>query len=383
MSKQLHIISVFPDELRFQWETMVQLSNLRRHGYSDKARIIIFLPAYYELRGFSLKWKEIQEWFPETKFFFYKDSKATVTDLMVNYDYHPILRLCCLEKHFKEHPELQNDAILYIDSDVLFLQPPDIEQYIQDDVNYLSDTHTYLNANYFDSKSELLEDEGPKFLNPDKYKEYIERDILSQCTKFSKINREICEKNNRNTGGAQYLLKNMTPEFFSECIDSCLLIRMYLQQINQTYFKGETPQEKEDNGLQSWCSDMWAIQWNLWRHNLPSETPKWMDFAWASEEIPEDEHRFLFHNAGITADSKIRVTSHLKSIKNEDGSSKMIEAPAVFKNTYRRITPFQTIDEIQKVVDHPISQKYYTSFYAQSILDTYNTFMNNKIEENA
>lgn len=382
--RKLHILSVFPDEIRFQWECLVALNNWRKYGYSQYAHIIVFLPAYHETRGFSPKWKKIQEWFPETKFFFYKDAKATITDLMVNYNYDPILRLCCLERHFKLHPELEKDTIMYIDSDVLFTQQPDIEQYIQDDINHLSDTHTYLNASYFDSKGQKEADGTPKFVHPDKFEEYQTKDILSQCVKFSGITREICEKNDKNTGGAQYLLKNMSSKFFSECIDSCLLIRMYLQQINQQYFKGDTIEERESQGFQSWCSDMFSIQWNLWKHNLPSQTPKFMDFVWASEEIPEFSSKFLFHNAGITGDSVIRVTKNLVSSKHTDGTQVFIDAPALFKGNYTRISPFQDLDNLKKIIEHPVSQKYCTSFYVQEILDTYNKFLinENKTEEN-
>lgn len=369
MSKQLHFISCVEDIERFRWEQLVQLFSAKKYGLSDKFRVIVFQPVYRSIH-FSEKWKEIEKLFPETKFFYYNDPKGSVTDLMVNYNYHNVHRLCSLERHFKEHPELEKVTTFYLDSDVIFTQKPDIEQYIQDDVNYLSDVRTYMNEEYLSGKvAEVKED---------KIEEWIEAKIVEKAAKIADLTIEDIRAKNKNTGGAQYILKNMTSKFFSECINICLGVRTLFQGVNQYFFPGEMPLDRENKGIQSYCADMWAIQWNLWRHKLPSETPKWMDFAWATDRIEKLEEVFLLHNAGIVNDEGIRITENLKSVKDEEGKSVVVEAKAFFKNNYQNKNVFEDIENIQAIVDDENSQKYCTSVYAQEIINTYNSLIKTK-----
>jgi len=365
--REYSIISCVEDNERFIWETTVQLHNARKYNLSDKFRILVFLPAYNLSRGLSPKWKELANIFKETKFFFFVDKTASVTDLAVEYQYIPIHRLCSLEQHFKDFPELEKQAILYIDSDVIFTSTPKFLDYLEDDVNYLSDTHTYLNHEYLASKE--------KDIVKGKEEEYKKANVIAKAASFAKLTEEDLKQNNNNTGGAHYLFKNITSKFFSSCIETCLLVRMYFQVVNQQFFPGDLPLERENNGIQSWCADMWSIQWNLWRFKLPSETPSWMDFTWATEETSKLDKRFWMHNAGVTADSKIRIVDNLKSKKDEEGKLIIIDAPAFYKESYKNRSVFDDIENLQKILDHPESIKYCTSVYVQEIIDTYNSLI--------
>lgn len=367
MPRELVIISCVENKERFVWETETQLFNLSKYGLADKFRLLIFLPAYQ--REFLKEWKELEIRYPEAKFFYYTDVQNKVTDLMVNYDYVPIHRLCSLEKHFKDHPELQKSAVFYLDSDVIFISEPPIASYIDDDVNYLSDTKTYLNEAYLSSKI--------KDVIPEKEEQYKKANIIDRAARFAGLTIHDIRAENENTGGAQYLLKDMTPKFFSECIDLCLKIRIFFQTINQEFFPGATRVDKENNGIQSFCADMWAIQWNLWKHKLPSQTPEWMNFAWATDGIEALGGKFLLHNAGITSDSSIRITDSKKSIRGKDGKSVIINVPCFWKNKYQD-SVFNHIEDVYKVVNDDNSQKYCTSRYAQEVLETYNNLIKTK-----
>lgn len=366
MSKQLHFISCVEDSPRFVWESIVQLFNMRKYGYSKDFRIIV-----YHSKELSKEWENIEKMFPETKFFYYSDDKGLVQKLMTNYFYTPIHRLCSLQRHFQEYPELSKDAIFYLDSDVIFLQQPDIERYVQDEINYLSDTKTYLNLAYLDSKI--------KDVKEDKKEEYERVDIVGKAALLAGLNREILEKNNDSTGGAQYILKNVTPQFFSDCIDICLNIRMHFLVANQYFFPGNPGKEREDRGIQSWTADMWAIQWNLWRKELPSVTPKFMDFAWSTDKIEniqrDKPHVFMLHNAGIVSDAKIRETHNQKTVKDEDNKPVMVEAPAFFKDNFKKTSVFSDIASLETIANHPITSKYYNAVYVNEILDTYNNLL--------
>lgn len=358
--RKLHIISAVEDAERFIWETDCQLYNSRKYNLSEKFRVLVFLPSTKLHIGFSPKWKKLEEKYPETSFFYYPDVNGYVTNLAIEYNYIPIHRLCSLYSHFKAHPELQKSAIFYIDSDVIFTKKPEFEAYINDDIQYLSDTHTYLNAEYIDGKW--------KDVKPELQQEYKSKNILDSLLKRLNIDNQIVRNNNYNTGGAQYLLKDIPAKFWNDCIDICLLTRVYFQHNNQYYFNGETPLEREDKGVQSWCADMWAIQWNLWKNGYTTSTPKWMDFAWATDEVSKLDRVFMLHNAGVSEDCKIRITEDLSSVKDENGNPIMIETPAFSKEKFKNSTP--DIPTLEKIINNETSKKYCTSIYAEELLNS-------------
>ena len=188
-------------------------------------------------------------------------------------------------KYFQEHPEMTSKAVFYCDCDILFTDKFNIDAYINDEINYLSDTNSYINASYFDSKI--------KDVLPEKLEEYKTRDILAELTSLIGINRQIAEANNLNSGGAQYFLKNVDSSFWHKVMNDCLIIRKYLQHINKIFFASE------EKGFQSWCADMWAVLWNLWLRDQETKNIPEMDFSWASDPIEKVHKLGMFHNAGI------------------------------------------------------------------------------------
>jgi hypothetical protein len=200
--------------------------------------------------------------------------------------YIPVLRPYTLWRHWKENPSLSDKAIFYCDSDVLFTEHFDVQKYIDDDVCYLSDTHSYISASYFDSKV--------KDVLPEKLEEYKTRDILAEIGSVIGISREEAEQKDKDSGGAQYLLKNIDAAFWSKVMNDCILIRSYLQRINKEFF------ENENKGFQSWCADMWAVLWNLWVREKEVKVIDEMGFSWAPDPITKLETHPILHNAGIT-----------------------------------------------------------------------------------
>ena len=279
--KDLKFIQACPDDTYYTWQVHMWLESLKKIGNSNKAISLIFTP---KNRKFNDKWKQIQDLYPEAEFHFYTDVDDVTNLLGI---YIPILRPYVLWKHFKAFPELKDKAIFYCDSDILFTEDFNIDQFLEDDICYLSDTNSYINASYFDSKiNQVL---------PEKLNDYKSRDILSEITNIVGISREICEKNNLNSGGAQYLLKNVDHHFWNKVMNDCLIIRTYLQTINREYFKDES------SGYQSWCADMWAVLWNIWERNQETKVVKELDFAWATDPISKLKTTTIFHNAGIAA----------------------------------------------------------------------------------
>ena len=279
--KQLKFICVQPDDDYYLWQVHLWLESLKNIGHSDKAIVLVFTPIFREKND---KWKMIVDLYPEATFYFYKD------DLNINnliHLYIPILRPYTLWKYFEEHPELSEDAIFYCDSDIIFTEKFNVDEFIQDDVCYLSDTNHYINAKYFDSKE--------RDVLPEKLEEYKKRDILGELTEAIGISREIAEKYNDHSGGAQYLLKNIDAEFWKKVFNNTIYIRQYLLAVNKEFFKNE------NTGFQSWCSDMWGVLWNIWFREQETKVIPELEFAWATDPIEKLDRCSILHNAGVTS----------------------------------------------------------------------------------
>jgi len=233
--KDLKYVCVQPDDTYYTWQVHLWLESLKNRGESDKAIVLIFIPNH---RQQNHRWQQVMDLYPETEFHFYKDEDQ-VSQLLGTYI--PVLRPYTLWRHWKEHPELSDKAIFYCDSDILFTEKFDVQQFIDDDVCYLSDTHSYISASYFDSKV--------RDVLPDKLEEYKTRDILSEIGSVIGISREEAMEKDKHSGGAQYLLKNIDSKFWSKVMNDCILIRSYLLKINKEFF------ESENKGFQSWCAD--------------------------------------------------------------------------------------------------------------------------------
>ena len=302
--KDLKYICAQPDDTYYTWQVHLWLESLRQRNESDKAIVLIFIPKFRERNE---KWDQVVALYPEAEFVFYKDEDS-ISDLLGIYI--PVLRPYVLWKYFKEHPEMSAKAVLYCDSDVLFTEHFDIQQFIDDDVNYLSDTNSYINASYFDSKI--------KDVLPDKLEEYKTRDILAEIISVVGGNREMAETHNEHSGGAQYLLKNIDAAFWRKMINDCIVIRGYLQKVNKDFF------QNENKGFQSWCADMWALLWNLWIREAETRVVPEMGFSWAPDPIEKLKTHPLLHNAGITGPVMDGINYFYKG-KYHKGANPMVD----------------------------------------------------------
>jgi hypothetical protein len=239
-------------------------------------------------------------------------------------------------RYFQDHPEMKEKTLMYCDCDVVFTDKFNIDQYINDDVHYLSDTNSYINASYFDSKQ--------RDVLPDKLEAYKERDILQETTAICDVNREIAEHYNLHSGGAQYLLKNIDAEFWKHVMEDCISIRVFLMEVNREFFANENA------GFQSWCADMWAVLWNLWRVGGVTQVVPEMEFSWASDPMTKVEKLGIFHNAGIVTDS-------------------MGDIPTFYKGKYHTgLDPF-TDSHLEYVYNNEKSKMLGTHFYVSRLLE--------------
>ncbi len=334
--RELVMISVCPDDLCFVWQVKVMLNNFRKYGYSEKEHILVLRSTERKNnQTFNKEWEELVSLFPETTFHFY-DANEEILGLIRSFNYSPIARPYLLKKHWEKFPEWKDKAVFYHDSDIVFTKPLDFTPYLSDNIAYLSNTKGYTGVEYFDSKV--------KDVDPKRLKEYKKIDVLDNYMKIFGLFRKDAEDNDEGSGGAQYILKDIDAGFWQSVLEGALYIRTYLALgVNQRFMRGDNPAEKEINGFQSWCADMFSILPCLWKRGLKTTCPKELDFTWREHEIKRWGENAIYHDAGAATVTKEGVEYQL--FRKE-------------KNEYRanELTPFE--DDLSFVSDKFCSYNY-------------------------
>lgn len=206
--------------------------------------------------------------YPNVLFSFYEDNRY-------DKEYISSIRPYILKKHFTVYPELENEIIFYHDSDIVFTKPLNIEQFLDNNICYLSDTISYIGYEYIKSKGD---------------------DVLNLMLNIVGIDEDIVKNNQINSGGAQYLLKKIDKYFWYDVENDSTRLYKEISILN----KEKKQNNKNYHELQIWCADMWAVLWNLWKRNKKTEVVKEMDFSWATSKIQDWHKNAIYHNAGIT-----------------------------------------------------------------------------------
>ena len=334
MSKPI-IITAQPDDQYFIWQNHLYIESCLNQGFTqDQIQILLYKP---KNRQFNNNWNKLKEIYPDINIFLYED-KGVQQFLGV---YIPILRPHILWQHFEVYPELKDKTIIYTDSDILWLDTLNINHLLLDNINYVSDASSYLNYSYFENKY--------KQVIPEKLEEAKSVDFLKEVCNIVGVDKKIVIDNNNNTGGVQYILKNIDADFWKKVETDVLKIRLYLQQVNKIYFKNE------NDGIQSWCADLWAVQFNLWYRNLETKVVKELDFAWATEPIEKLNSCTIYHNAGVTG-------KYMNNI------------PYFYKGAYHTGQNPLLDEHLQIVINDEQSKKYCTWYYTNKLLELKNKY---------
>jgi len=283
-------ISAQPWDFYFAWQVEVQACNFRKHGISDKMHVLVWFPdnelrkqrGEKEDKGNIQVWIDVAKKYPEVKFSFYKDKGLTVKDFEL---YIPQLRPQILAKHFDANPELKNEVIFYHDSDIIFNYLPNIELLAEGPTNWTSNTSHYLDYSYLRRKE--IQGNIP------------EEEAIKALCDIGRIHLDYFKLMDGDNGGAQYILKNIDGDFWRDVEDISIKIRKAFtygqpNSFNTKYFVSEPA------GFQSWCADMWAVNFALWNRNREVQTTPELDFSWATDNAETYHNKPIFHNAGAT-----------------------------------------------------------------------------------
>jgi hypothetical protein len=331
----------------YVWQVGLWLQSLEDIGEINKAHVLLFKPTDDKENDSTKNWEKLQALYPQATFRAYNDEHNIKSLLGV---YIPVIRPYVLSRYFSEKPELSEKAVFYCDSDILFTRKPEIDDFLEDDICYLSDTVSYIGAQYLDSKKSEAEKKHLKTME--------KKDVLQEMADLVGVDKETVIKNQNNSGGAQYLLKGVTAAFWDKVGKDSIMIKLYLDSLNRRFY------ESGDKGYQSWCSDMWAVLWNLWAEGKQTKVVREMNFAWATDPVEDLEDKSILHNAGVTGDSVIRTR-----IKDENGQNIKIDAPAFYKGAFKDGTsPYEALPYLQRVVSDETSKKFCTSYYVTYML---------------
>jgi hypothetical protein len=214
-------------------------------------------------------WNKLASHYSSVRFFFYQDTREQPIY------YISSVRPNILKQHFKAYPELESEAIFYHDCDIVFTRKPDFNAFLNDDIWYLSNTNSYVNYDYIISKG---------------------LDVYDKMCEITKMNPTIPRLMNSNSGGAQYIMKNVNWKYWEYVEKDSEKLFKEITELNNIK-KTADPNYHE---LQIWCADMWAVLWNGWLAGNETKVVPEMDFSWATDLSNRWDETTIYHNAGAT-----------------------------------------------------------------------------------
>lgn len=258
-------ICVQPDIPYFHWQVTVMLTNFIKVGISLSQCNIILL----HQGEISNESKQLQNRFPEVDFFWYLDERDDKS-------YIPSIKPYGIYRHIQTYPTIFNDCVFYHDSDIIFREKINEQLFIEDDIWYLSDTISYIGWEYIVSKGESQ--------------------AHTICNHFG-IDSAVLIRNQNNSGGAQYIVKNTTESYWLKVYKDSNMLYKYLCD-RETHCGIINPNDPYP--IQKWCAEMWATLWNAWLFNHQTIVNKELDFCFATSPYREYEQCKIMHNAGVT-----------------------------------------------------------------------------------
>lgn len=176
-----------------------------------------------------------------------------------------------LAQVLKADPELGRQLFL-LDSDVIFREALDFSALTPGREWYVSDSGAigYLGWNYLTSHATPEE--------------------IAPMAALVGLTNDRLKAEQPNSGGAQYLMKNVTAVFCEKVASDSIALYDYV-----------TTLKREDGTfkLQVWTAEMWAWLWNAF-HVAPVRISREMDFAWGPHQVADWDTRKMLHLAGVT-----------------------------------------------------------------------------------
>lgn len=258
-------ISAQPANTYYLWQVEVMINNFIKHGINPNDIHILlgvqndFVPE---------NWKILQNHYKEVGFYFYNDTRSDSV-------YIPSLYFNLLKQHIAQNKYLQETVLFTHDSDTILTRELKIPELLHGNTWYASDTHTYLDFNYISSKG---------------------LHIYEKMCEIVGINPIIPKIMGKNIGGAQYIVKNTTPQFWEKIENDSIKLYRYFCEEEPNYVK----KHENDYPIQKWTAGMWSYVWNAWLFGYEMHVDSRLGFGWCTDSIHAIEKYSILHNAGVT-----------------------------------------------------------------------------------
>ncbi len=322
----LIFISAQPDEIYFHWQVSLYLYQFAKHGIISKC---------YALFGYTEKTPsdyviKLATKYPNVKY--YKDTRK---DTKKGGKYPPSIRPHILAKFFKDFPNLGRN-VFYHDSDIFLTKLPRFDLMLgpYDQIGYLSNTISYIGYNYIKLCSERYKE---------KHQLLQDLDIFYGMCDVMKIDPEIVKQNENNSGGAQYLLRDIDYAFWSECEIKCDQLYDYLANYENRY--------RIVHPIQKWTTDMWVVLWTYWKQGKNTKIHNELDFSWGTGTVDDYNRLNIFHLAGITAansSDKFHKGRYTKQLIFDA----YIKNPNIFNHVSRTNATYEYVNVIKEYINN-------------------------------
>lgn len=188
--------------------------------------------------------------------------------------YPPSMYFTLVMHHFRTFPDLQRETFLFHDCDTILLKPLYLDNLLSDDAWYCSDTVSYIGSDYILSKGSELYNDMCAIVGIDPY---------------------IPIQRQQDSGGAQYLIKNSTFEFWQKVAHDSVALYSHLCKVEPRHYE----QNRKDYPIQKWTAGMWALLWNAWACGHEIKVTNRLDFCVATDPIEQAKLKPILHNAQV------------------------------------------------------------------------------------
>lgn len=251
----MKVIMCQPSIKRFEWELEVVITNLKNLNVTE---VVLLFAEFDSSVSFNLLKK-----YPYLKIFTYEDLRDDTS-------YIPSIKPYLWYRFLDENKEYEKEDFLYIDSDVIFREMINYNDFlISDNVWYGSDCSGYLSYDYI--------------LNTKNGKQTLE-DMIE----IVGVDIDTVMKIGNNCIGAQLIVRKPKAQYWKKVYEDSNKLHHYFNGI--------------DSDIQKWTAEMWSQLWNMPYFNIEPKTDKEFDFSWATDDISEWEKCKIYHNAGVLPD---------------------------------------------------------------------------------
>ena len=264
----LKYVCVQPRSKYYTWQIEVMINTMIKNGISgnDIEVILVYNPKDSTSDQDVIEmWHKIICRYNYVRFFQYEDTR---TDL----SYIPSIYFNGMKHHLKAFPELKNYPLFIFDADTIITKPVNFSSMLKDDAWYLSDTVSYIGYQYIISKGE---------------------EVYKMMCETVGIDPLIPKLMNSNSGGAQYITKNTTYDFWDKVEKDSI-------ELYKNFCEMESSHTGSDYPIQKWTAGMWSLLWNAWLFGHETIVDKRLDFCWATDSVEKWDQTSIFHNAGVT-----------------------------------------------------------------------------------